>query len=157
MNSVRIVLVVIVVLIAAAAIASLVIINPGLPTPPSRVSDQGVVVINMTTRSWRFDPQVVSGTDIASASSSASAGAFAETSIKVKLGSRVIIYITNLEPNQPHGFGLEEFGIPSVTNPPQQTVEVKFVADKEGTFTFFCTVFCGTGHPRHKGALIVEG
>jgi len=120
------------------------------------IGQGGDVVINMTTRSWRFDPQIISGKEIASASSSPSTGAFVDTLIKVKQGSKVIIWITNLEPNQPHGFTLEEFGIQSVVIPPHQTVDVKFMADKEGSFTFFCTVFCGTGHPRHKGTLVVE-
>lgn len=145
-------------LAAVAVIAAYFLLTSGLPSEEIGIDQEShsVVVINMTTRSWRFDPQVVSGKEIASTSSSPSDDAFADTTINVKKGSKVIIYITNLEPNQPHGFGLVEFGLQSVVNPPQQTVEVKFVANKEGSFTFFCTVFCGTGHPRHKGTLVVE-
>lgn len=146
------------ILFAIALIATYFVLTNTLLSG-EEVTDQrrDSVVINMSTRSWRFDPEIVSGGEIASASSSTPTGAFADTTIKVKRGSRVEIRITNLDPNQPHGFGLEEFGVQSVTNPPQQTVEVRFVANKEGSFTFFCTVFCGTGHPRHKGILIVEG
>lgn len=53
-----------------------------------------------------------------------------------------------------HGFSILEYGI-SVEVPPGETVEVRFVADKVGDFTIYCTVFCGTGHPQHKGTLHV--
>lgn len=143
-------------LAAVAVIATYFVLTAGFLSVGGRDQESNVIVVNMTTRSWRFDPQIVSGKEIASASSSPSDGAFTDTVIKVKRGSRVAIHITNLDPNQPHGFGLEEFGVQSVANPPQQTVEVKFFVDKEGSFTFFCTVFCGTGHPKHKGVIIVE-
>ena len=39
---------------------------------------------------------------------------------------------------------------------PGKTVSVEFVADKQGTFSFFCNVFCGSGHGNMKGTLIVK-
>lgn len=53
-----------------------------------------------------------------------------------------------------HGFAITEYGI-QVEIPPGEVVEVRFVADKPGDFTIYCTVFCGTGHPQHKGTLHV--
>lgn len=116
--------------------------------------EESVVMIEMTTSQWRFD--VVSATPSGSASFSSSppTGKFAKTSITVHTGDTVILRIKNLD--VPHGFALEEFGVNTVT-PPGQVTEAKFVATKEGSFTFFCTVFCGTGHPNHKGTLMVEG
>lgn len=110
----------------------------------------------MTVRSWRFDPVLVQGHAGVEAYSKSKDEFFADTVIKVRRGDIVIINLRNVEPNQPHGFGLEEFGVFEVI-PPEQTVTVKFLASKEGSFTFFCTVFCGTGHPLHKGTLIVSG
>lgn len=114
------------------------------------------VIVNMTTWTWGFHADVVSGKELASSSSVPSEKGGEETLLKVKVGSRVSLRLTNLEENQPHGFSLQEFGVRSLTIAPKQTIETKFLADKEGSFTFICTVFCGTGHPRHKGVLIVE-
>lgn len=33
---------------------------------------------------------------------------------------------------------------------------VEFVADKSGTFPFYCNVFCGGGHKEMQGKLIVK-
>lgn len=135
------------------------LVSSGERQGPSRASGKGEpreVVIEMTTRNWRFDPTVVLAHAEVEGSSKSKNEFFADTVIKVKQGDVVIMKIRNVEPNQPHGFGLEEFGIFAVI-PPQETVTIKFVASKEGTYTFFCTVFCGTGHPFHKGTLIVSG
>lgn len=114
---------------------------------------EGIVIIEMTTSQWRFDVATVSPPGSASFSSTPPTGRFANTTITVHRGDTVILRIRNLD--VPHGFALEEFGV-NTTTPPGQVTDVKFVANLEGGFTFFCTVFCGTGHPNHKGTLIVE-
>ncbi len=73
--------------------------------------------------------------------------------LRVKFGERVVVHLKNLDVT--HGFGIFEYGI-SVEVLPNETVTVSFIADKRGTFVIYCTVFCGTGHPNHKGTLIVE-
>ena len=54
-----------------------------------------------------------------------------------------------------HGFFLSEFNINKQLDP-NQTVQVKFVADKKGTFTFRCNVPCGSGHMDMTGTFIVK-
>jgi len=156
MRSIKITLIMLL-LAVAASLAALIYTGEERQSILSRSPERGVVVINMTTRNWRFDPVVVQGHDGVEAWSKSRSEVFADTVIKVRLGDTVIINIENVEPNQPHGFGLEEFGITSVVTPPRQVVTVRFVASKEGTYIFFCTVFCGTGHPLHRGTLIVSG
>ena len=39
---------------------------------------------------------------------------------------------------------------------PGKTTTVEFLADKQGEFTIFCSVFCGSGHPTMKGSLVVK-
>jgi len=112
-----------------------------------------VTIINMTTRNWRFDPIIVQGDATATVKSRSEV--FADTVIKVRKGDTVMIRISNLEPNQPHGFSLAEFRVSEVI-PPKETVTIRFVANKEGSYEFFCNVFCGSGHPRHRGTLIVS-
>lgn len=53
-----------------------------------------------------------------------------------------------------HGFKLPTFGVDATLEPNQTTV-VEFVADKVGTFSFFCSVFCGDGHGAMNGSLTV--
>jgi cytochrome c oxidase subunit II len=91
----------------------------------------GVVEINMIAKQWVFEPAAVT----------------------VKQGDRVKLTIKSVD--VAHGFGLPDFGV-SRTLHPGSTEVIEFTADKKGTFTFFCNVFCGQGHSGMKGKLIVE-
>lgn len=80
---------------------------------------------------------------------------FSYCSITVYEGQTVMITLQSLD--VPHGFAID--GYPEVASihisPNAQSV-VKFTADKTGEFTYFCTVFCGEGHPLHRGNLVVQ-
>ncbi len=39
--------------------------------------------------------------------------------------------------------------------PGKETTTVQFVADQEGEFEFYCSVYCGVGHYDRKGMLVV--
>ncbi|HYL37190.1 MAG TPA: cupredoxin domain-containing protein [Bryobacteraceae bacterium] len=73
--------------------------------------------------------------------------------IKVAKGEHVKLLITATDHD--HGFKLEAFHI-NQKLPKGQTVTVEFVADQAGTFPFECSHFCGLGHKRMKGELVVE-
>jgi heme/copper-type cytochrome/quinol oxidase subunit 2 len=119
---------------------------------PSPVEPVNFVVVNMTTRNWRFDPVILEGDATTTVSSQNKV--FADSTIRVRRGTTLTIHISNLEPNQPHGISLVEFGISEIV-PPQGTITIQFLANQEGIYEFFCNVFCGSGHPRHRGTLIV--
>lgn len=72
--------------------------------------------------------------------------------INVTLGETILLRLHGLD--VVHGFAIVEYGI-NVEVPPGGVVEVLLKADKAGDFTIYCTVFCGTGHPQHKGTLHV--
>ena len=38
----------------------------------------------------------------------------------------------------------------------QKGKTIEFTADKQGTFTVFCSVFCGSGHSGMKGKIIIK-
>jgi cytochrome c oxidase subunit 2 len=78
---------------------------------------------------------------------------FQPSTITVKQGDTVKLRITSND--VAHGFAINEFGINERIEP-EQTVNIKFVADKKGTFRFYCSVFCGNGHGTMEGQLIVE-
>ena len=73
--------------------------------------------------------------------------------IRVKQGERVRLLLTALD--RKHGFQIKEMGINTEVEKGKETV-VEFVASQAGEFQFGCSVFCGLGHRRVKGTLIVE-
>jgi plastocyanin len=80
--------------------------------------------------------------------------AFVPNTIKVQKGERVRLVITSEDVD--HGIAIKEFDIDQIIKA-KQTKVVEFTADKEGKFEFFCSVFCGDGHPDMVGELIVSG
>lgn len=79
---------------------------------------------------------------------------FEPSTITVNKGDKVRLTLINSDTS--HGIAISEFGVNAVAGAGQQKT-VEFVADKEGTFSFFCSVYCGDGHPEMSGKLIVNG
>jgi cytochrome c oxidase subunit 2 len=73
--------------------------------------------------------------------------------VRAKKGEHVKLVITALD--RDHGFKLEAFHVDQRL-PKGVAVTVEFVADQSGTFLFQCSVFCGMGHKKMKGQLIVD-
>jgi len=99
------------------------------PATPSAAGD--VREIQMTAKKYEFNPNLIT----------------------VKKGERVRLVITALD--RDHGFKLEAFGINQKIKK-GDPVTIEFTADKAGTFKFQCSEFCGFGHGRMKGKLVVE-
>jgi|ERR1700693_924126 cytochrome c oxidase subunit 2 len=78
---------------------------------------------------------------------------FQPATVKVKQGEHVKLVITALD--RDHGFKLEAFQVEKKL-PKGEPVTVEFTADKTGTFPFQCSQFCGLGHGKMKGELVVE-
>ena len=79
--------------------------------------------------------------------------AFEPSAIEVNKGDKVRLIVTSID--VPHGIAIKEYGINErleVGKP----VTIEFTADKQGTFTAFCSVFCGSDHGNMKGKLIVR-
>jgi cytochrome c oxidase subunit 2 len=96
------------------------------PAPSGEVRE-----IQMTAKKYEFNPNVIT----------------------VKKGERVKLMITALD--RDHGFKLEAFGIGQKLKKAEPTT-VEFTADKVGSFPFQCSKFCGFGHGKMKGKLVVE-
>lgn len=79
--------------------------------------------------------------------------AFEPGTITVSKGDTVRLKITSSDVT--HGFTIDEYGIDE-NLPSGQEVIVEFVADKAGTFDFYCSVYCGSGHREMEGTLVVE-
>ncbi len=78
---------------------------------------------------------------------------FSPDPVKVKKGDMVRLEITSRDVT--HGVFIKEYGI----NVPVKKGEIKrveFLADKAGEFDIICSVFCGSGHSKMRGRLVVE-
>src|ERR1700686_3753912 len=78
---------------------------------------------------------------------------FAPSTIRVKRGDHVKLVITAIDRN--HGLKLEAFHIDQNLTK-GEPVEVAFTADQPGIFPFECSHFCGLGHKKMNGQLIVQ-
>jgi len=102
------------------------------PEPEPEPEEQGnLVEIDVTAKQWEFNP----------------------STITVSEGDTVVLNVTSIDVT--HGFTISQFGVSDRLNS-GQTTRIEFVADKKGTFTFFCSVFCGSGHGGMRGTLIVN-
>jgi len=88
-------------------------------------------VITMTAKNFDFDPSVIT----------------------VKKGEKVRLLITSTD--REHGIKIEGYDINQVLKK-GETETIEFTADKAGTFVFKCSVYCGRGHGKMKGKLVVE-
>jgi cytochrome c oxidase subunit 2 len=77
---------------------------------------------------------------------------FLPGTIKAKKGETLVLKFT--APEVPMGFNLPDFNVRTDILP-GKTATVKFVADKTGTFTFVCDIFCGDHHEDMQGTLVV--
>ena len=77
--------------------------------------------------------------------------------ITVNKGDTVTIYLTNLEraQDETHGFTVDNFDVHASLEP-GETAELKFKADIEGVFPYYCTEFCSALHLEMMGYLLVK-
>lgn len=91
-----------------------------------------LIIIEMTAEQFQFKP----------------------VNILINIGDTLRLELTTLDVT--HGFQLEEYNILNKPIVQGQTTIIEFVANIKGEFEFYCTIFCGSGHPNHIGNLIVK-
>ena len=108
------------------------LVGQGTPVPRGNsISSGEVKEFKMTAKQFQFDP----------------------ATIEVNKGDKVRLIVTSTD--VPHGIAIPEYGINERLDP-GKPVTIEFTAEKEGTFTSFCSVFCGSGHSGMKGKIIVR-
>ncbi|MCL2525042.1 MAG: Sec-dependent nitrous-oxide reductase [Betaproteobacteria bacterium] len=77
--------------------------------------------------------------------------------IEAEVGDEVTIHLTNLEraQDETHGFTVSTYNVHASAEP-GKTVTVKFKADKEGVYPYYCTEFCSALHLEMMGYLLVK-
>ncbi len=78
---------------------------------------------------------------------------FDPATITVKQGERIKLVTTSRD--VPHSIAIPDYGIDLRSEPGKES-SVEFTANKPGTFTFLCAVFCGSGHRGMNGQLVVQ-
>ncbi len=101
------------------------------PTTLQPATGASVKEFKMTAKQWEFQP----------------------STITVNKGDLVKLSVTSVDVS--HGFGLPDFNVSEFLSP-GKTVNIEFVADKVGSYSFFCNVACGVGHSGMRGVLIVQ-
>jgi len=138
-------------LILGIVAGSVYFLESGRPGTPATVE------IELVTSQWKWEPRLIRGPPeaIATFVPLRDSPAFGNATILVRTGDKVILHIKSID--VAHGFAILGYeSVRPVVIAPGEKVTVTFVADRPGTFIFYCTVFCGTGHPDHKGLLIVK-
>lgn len=126
-----IVLVIVVAVIALNGSDSSVDQNPSNADKTNESVQGSVKSFTMTAKQWEFDP----------------------STITVNQGDKVKLVITSVD--VAHGISIPDFNVSTFLSPGRAT-EIEFVADKAGTYSFFCNVSCGVGHGNMRGTLIVQ-
>jgi cytochrome c oxidase subunit 2 len=97
--------------------------------------------------------QLAGGGDVKSIDVTASRFQFEPATISVAQGDRVRLRLRSAD--RSHALAIKAFRVKAVIPAGGETVAVEFVADRAGTFAFTCSEYCGTGHSRMKGTLVV--
>ncbi len=73
--------------------------------------------------------------------------------LRVRKGDRVVLRLISADVH--HGMALPAFGILDAVIHPGDVTRAEFVADKVGSFKFFCTIRCGSMHDNMSAILTV--
>jgi len=79
---------------------------------------------------------------------------FVPDTISARAGQSVELRIYN-EDAYPHGFFISELGINEILIPEKETI-IHIKPKSSGTYGFYCSVVCGSGHYRMSGRLMVK-
>jgi cytochrome c oxidase subunit 2 len=103
----------------------------GTAQAAGQAASSGFHEFTMTAKNYEFDPGVIT----------------------VKKGEKVRLFVTATD--RDHGIKIQGYDIDQVLKK-GATETIEFTADKVGTFEFKCSVYCGMGHRKMKGKLVVE-
>jgi cytochrome c oxidase subunit 2 len=98
--------------------------------------------------------QVSGAADVRTIDVTASRFQFEPATIPVAQGETVRLRLRSSD--RSHAFAIKAFRVKALIPGGGETITVEFVADQAGTFAFTCSEYCGTGHSRMKGTLVVR-
>ena len=87
--------------------------------------------------------------------SMAEEGGWTPNTLKAEAGQPLTLHLTS--DDVMHGFAVGQMDMESVDVVPGKVTDVTLTFDKPGTYTFFCTRWCGLNHWRMRGTIEVSG
>ncbi len=72
---------------------------------------------------------------------------------KINRGDKVRLKLTSSDGT--HGVTMPDFGVYSNPISPGGEEIIEFIADKTGSFNFFCNMPCGQGHGMMQGSIVI--
>jgi cytochrome c oxidase subunit 2 len=78
---------------------------------------------------------------------------FEPAEIVVNQGDKVKLILKSID--VAHGIAIKDYNVKVFADVGEESA-VEFTANKSGTFSFYCNVFCGGGHKEMQGKLIVK-
>jgi cytochrome c oxidase subunit II len=115
---------------------------------PANSAAENLQSIEMTAKKYEFSPSVIH----------VKKGARVQLKIKAldrAHGVKIALYPEAAEQDGPPGL-LFDSSQEDWRMDKDEVAQVEFVARREGTYPFKCSKFCGLGHGRMKGQLIVD-
>lgn len=109
-----------------AAAGTVTGVASGQPAPPPART------IEVSAGEYKFQPEVIEAME----------------------GERILLK-ARVTDGRKHGLAIKEFGVKAALPRTGEVVPIEFVAGKPGTYTIACSVYCGSGHSRMKGRLVV--
>jgi cytochrome c5 len=83
------------------------------------------------------------------------AGGWMPDHLKAKVGEPLHLRVTAVD--MMHGFMIGQMEMEPIDIPPGKTTEITLLFDEQGTYTYYCTRFCGPTHWRMRGTIEVIG
>ena len=78
---------------------------------------------------------------------------FVPPQIEARRGETVELVVRSADTE--HGLAIKAFGVKMTVPKGGAAVTARFVADRAGRFPFVCSEWCGSGHRRMRGELVV--
>ena len=79
---------------------------------------------------------------------------FQPNRIELKVGEPVEITFESQDTK--HGFSCKDLNVEKIVFTKDSPGKVTFTPEKPGTYKFKCAHFCGLGHPKMKGEIVVS-
>ena len=79
---------------------------------------------------------------------------FDPPAIELQEGERVLLLLRSADGT--HGFSIKDYDLKTKIPKGGEVVRVQLVASKVGSFEIACSEYCGSGHRRMKGTLLVK-
>lgn len=110
--------------------AFVLIVTAALPAAPAE--PPGTRSFEVIASRFKFEPEV----------------------LEVDQGDRVVLHMRSAD--TAHGLAIKEFKVKKDLPDTGEVITVEFVAAKAGTFRVECSEYCGKGHSKMRGRLVVR-